>query len=106
MGRAGDAALRRLTQTRYDLALCDLKMPGLNGQQVYEQIRASYPALSERMIFITGDVINENAQRFLQQRNKACLSKPFSLAEFRTAVDRALASSSQLDGNGQRVVAC
>jgi signal transduction histidine kinase/ActR/RegA family two-component response regulator len=102
----GDAALRRLTQIRYDLALCDLKMPGLNGQQVYEQIRASYPALSERMIFITGDVINENAQRFLQQRKKVCLSKPFSLAEFRTAVDRALASRTGSDGNGQTVVAC
>src|SRR5439155_12870610 len=32
----GETALRLLSQRSYDLALCDWKMPGLNGQQVYE----------------------------------------------------------------------
>src|SRR5262249_33912727 len=50
----GESGLRRLSQTSYDLALCDWKMPGLNGQQVYERLRAVNPALAERMIFITG----------------------------------------------------
>ena len=40
------------SKTQYDLTLCDWKMPGLNGQQVYERLRAINPALSERMIFI------------------------------------------------------
>jgi signal transduction histidine kinase len=90
VARDGESALTRIAQTSYDLALCDWKMPGLNGQQVYERIRSSNPALSERMIFITGDVINERAQKFLQERKKACLSKPFSLGEFRAAINRAL----------------
>jgi CheY-like chemotaxis protein len=66
-------------------------MPGLNGQEVYERVRASNPVLSERMIFFTGDVINEKAQTFLRERKKVCLTKPFSLVEFRTAVGKALA---------------
>src|SRR5207247_4643199 len=92
VARNGEAALRRMQQTPYDLALCDWKMPGLNGQQVYERVRASNPVLAERMIFFTGDVINEKAQAFLRERKKVCLAKPFSLVEFRTAVGQALAT--------------
>jgi signal transduction histidine kinase/CheY-like chemotaxis protein len=88
----GETALQRLNQVPYDLALCDWKMPGLNGQQVYERLRASNPALSDRMIFITGDVINHKTQQFLQESNKVCLTKPFSLADFRTAIGKALAA--------------
>jgi len=92
VARDGEAALSRLGQTSYDLALCDWKMPGLNGQQIYERIRASNPALSERMIFFTGDVINEKAERFLRESRRVCLSKPFSLVEFHAAIGKALAS--------------
>jgi signal transduction histidine kinase len=91
VARDGESALNRLRQTPYDLTLCDWKMPGLNGEQVYERVRASNPALAERMIFFTGDVINEKTQAFLQERKKVCLTKPFSLSEFRTAVGQALA---------------
>jgi two-component system NtrC family sensor kinase len=93
VARDGESALRRLGQTPYDLALCDWKMPGLNGQQVYERLRVSNPGLSERMIFITGDVINDKTQKFLHDCKKVCLSKPFSLEEFRDAIGKALAVS-------------
>jgi signal transduction histidine kinase len=91
IARDGESALRNVSQRCYDLALCDWKMPGLNGEQVYERIRASNPALSERMIFITGDVINDRTRQFLQERKKLCLSKPFSLTEFRSAISKAMA---------------
>jgi signal transduction histidine kinase len=90
--RDGESALSRLGQTSYDLAICDWKMPGLNGQQIYERVRASNPALSERIIFFTGDVINEKAERFLRESRRVCLSKPFSLMEFRAAIGKALTS--------------
>jgi len=93
VARDGEAALRRLDRTPYDLALCDWRMPGLNGQQVYERLCVSNPALSRRMIFFTGDVINENAQKFLRDRQKVCLTKPFSLMDFRAAIGQALANS-------------
>jgi len=87
----GETALNRMRYGTYDLALCDWKMPGLNGEQVYERLRAVNPVMSDRMIFITGDVINTHTQKFLRERNKICLSKPFSVAEFRTAINQALA---------------
>jgi len=86
----GEAALRRLTDTRYDLALCDWKMPGLSGSEVYDRLLSSNPELCQRFVFITGDVISERVQKFLKERRKKCLLKPFSLAEFRGAVEEAL----------------
>ena len=90
VARDGESALSRLGQTSYDLALCDWKMPGLNGQQVYERARVVSPALSARMIFITGDIINERTRKFLEQQNKICLPKPFTIAEFRAAIKKVL----------------
>jgi signal transduction histidine kinase len=89
----GESGLRRLSQKDYDLALCDWKMPGLNGRQVYERLRDMKPALSKRMIFITGDVINESTRTFLEQQNKICLPKPFTLSEFRAAIRKVLANT-------------
>jgi DNA-binding response OmpR family regulator len=89
----GETGLRQLSQKNYDLALCDWKMPGLNGQQVYERVRAINPALSERFIFITGDVINEKTRKFLETQNKLCLPKPFTLVEFRAAIKKVLTTA-------------
>ncbi len=88
--RDGETALKRLSQYHYDLALCDWKMPGLTGEQVYERLNASNPDMSRRLIFITGDIVNERTQEFLKSSNKICLSKPFTLAEFRAAISRIL----------------
>ena len=81
------AALEWTASNTPDLVLTDFKMPGLNGQQIYERLRKSHPRLSERLIFITGDVINDKIQNFLRERNKVCLSKPFSIVEFRSAIE-------------------
>lgn len=82
----GEAALKRLRQKHYDLALCDWKMPGLSGQKLYERVRVEDPSTAKRFVFMTGDVINEQAEAFLKQHRRACLSKPFSVAEFRNVV--------------------
>jgi two-component system, NtrC family, sensor kinase len=93
VARDGETALRRMEQNHYDLTLCDWKMPGLSGEQVYERLNTSNPELSRRLIFITGDVVNERTQEFLKARNKICLSKPFTLSEFRAAIGRVLSAA-------------
>jgi signal transduction histidine kinase len=88
----GESGLRRLRQTHYDATLCDWKMPGLNGRQVYEQLRAINPGLCRRLIFITGDVINESMRQFLESEKRPCLAKPFTFAEFHATLKAVLAS--------------
>ncbi len=89
----GETGLRRLSQTRYDVTLCDWKMPGLSGREVFERLRSKDRASSDRMIFITGDVVSDKTRRFLEEQNRVCLPKPFSLAEFREAIAKMLAAS-------------
>jgi two-component system NtrC family sensor kinase len=84
----GETGLRHLDREKYDVTLCDWKMPGLNGQQVYERIRKKNPAQSERIIFITGDVVNEKTCKFLEDQHRVCLAKPFTFAEFRSALGK------------------
>ncbi len=81
----GETALQELRNNSYDAIFCDWKMPGLNGREVYERVRGTSPELCQRMIFVTGDVINESMQEFLQKENRPCLAKPFTLSEVRTA---------------------
>ena len=93
MAADGETGLRRLSQVRYDVTLCDWRMPGLNGQDVFERLRAKDRAQSDRIIFITGDVVNEKTRRFLEEQKRVCLPKPFTLAEFRAAIGKMLATS-------------
>jgi signal transduction histidine kinase len=86
----GESGLRRLRQNHYDATLCDWKMPGLNGRQVYEQLRATNPSLCRRLIFITGDVINESMRQFLESERRPCLAKPFTFAEFHATLKAVL----------------
>jgi signal transduction histidine kinase len=94
----GEAALREMHQHNPDIICTDLKMPGLTGRQLYDWIRTSRPAASRRVVFMTGDVINESLQLFLDQEQLVCLNKPFALPDLRLAIKKILADQSA-DGN-------
>jgi signal transduction histidine kinase len=81
--RAGDGeeGLTRLTEARYDLIVCDLKMPRIDGMQFYRAMAAATPALARRVIFVTGDVAGTDAERFLEETACRWLAKPFRLGD-------------------------
>ncbi|MFM8536010.1 MAG: ATP-binding protein [Acidimicrobiia bacterium] len=81
--RAGDGeeGLTRLTEQRYDLIVCELKMPRIDGMQFYRAMAAATPALARRVIFVTGDVAGTDAERFLEETGCRWLSKPFRLGD-------------------------
>ena len=81
--RAGDGeeGLTRLTEAHYDLIVCDLKMPRIDGMQFYRAMAAATPALARRVIFVTGDVAGTDAERFLDETGCRWLSKPFRLGD-------------------------
>ncbi|HVU17172.1 MAG TPA: ATP-binding protein [Candidatus Didemnitutus sp.] len=83
---SGDAALEWIAKNRYDVIVCDWKMPGLSGIHVYEDLQTKDPVAAGRMLFMTGDVVNDNFQDFLKKNGRSCLPKPFSIREFRSAV--------------------
>lgn len=83
---SGEKALTLLGKQKFDVIVCDWKMPGLNGIHLYEHLMEFDPDMAARMLFMTGDVINESFQEFLKKNRRTCLSKPFAIGEFRSAV--------------------
>ncbi len=77
----GEEGLTRLTEAHYDLIVCDLKMPRIDGMQFYRAMAAATPALARRVIFVTGDVAGTDAERFLEETGCRWLSKPFRLGD-------------------------
>ncbi|MCI0603801.1 ATP-binding protein [bacterium] len=86
----GDSALELAGNNFYDLVVCDWKIPGKGGQKIYEQLRQIKPQAVERFLFITGDVLSQNAEQFLRNEAKICLLKPFSVDEFRSTIEKML----------------
>jgi two-component system NtrC family sensor kinase len=86
----GEEALARLRQNTYDVVVCDLKMPRVDGMTLYRAIAATTPALARRVIFVTGDVAGTDAERFLEDSGCRWLAKPFRLADLLRAVRETL----------------
>jgi len=87
----GEEALARVRRNTYDVVICDLKMPRVDGISLYRAIAAATPALARRVIFVTGDVAGADAERFLVESGCRWLAKPFRLADLLRSVREALA---------------
>jgi DNA-binding response OmpR family regulator len=66
---------------RYDVVMCDLRMPHLSGVELYRQLLASRPDLVRRLLFSTGDVVSSDAAEFLAESGRPVIEKPFELAK-------------------------
>jgi DNA-binding NtrC family response regulator len=88
----GRLALRKLQQQPFDVVISDLRMPGMSGQELFEQMKELNAALTGRIIFTTGDTASPDTQGFLQRSGSPCLQKPFDLNEVRRLVHEVLAS--------------
>ena len=82
----GQEAITRVRTKTYDAIVCDLNMPQVDGMTLYRAIASDAPALSRRIIFVTGDVTDTDAERFLEGTGCRWLAKPFRLAELLRAV--------------------
>ena len=87
----GEEALARVRHNTYDLVICDLKMPRVDGMMLYRAIAATTPALARRVIFVTGDVAGPETARFLEESGCRWLAKPFRLGDLLRSVREALA---------------
>ncbi len=90
-------ALDLVRKRKYDLIISDIKMPGINGMELYKEVKKLDKALSRRMIFITGAIIDDDIQDFIHIYGATCVGKPFNIAEIIKTVDSILASQNSCD---------
>jgi PAS domain S-box-containing protein len=72
----------------FDIMICDLKMPGVSGMEVYSTLASERPELLNRLIFATGDVASPDAAAFLLETRCPVLEKPYELSVLAETVDR------------------
>ncbi len=75
----GGEALQLLQKNRYDAIVSDIRMPGVDGPQLYERSVAMDPSYKNRFLFMSGDLVRDSTQGFVQSLNCPCLAKPFAL---------------------------
>jgi len=86
----GEEALAKIEIQPFDLVVCDLKMPRLDGKAFYARLADTAPALQKRVIFVTGDVAGTDAEEFLEESGCPWLAKPFRLGDLLRAVREGL----------------
>ena len=95
VGTAGNGrhALSQLQERPYDVIVCDLHMPDLDGPAFYAILARQYPTLRQRIIFLTGDTGGAASRTFLTQCGRPWLPKPCPIATIRRAIQRVLQAS-------------
>ena len=80
---SGIDALRLLETGSYLGIVSDMRTPGgVDGGQVHEWLSRHRPDLASRIIFITGDIANEETVATLRETGAPCVEKPFRVQQF------------------------
>jgi FixJ family two-component response regulator len=68
---------------------------GINGADVHAWILQHRPELASRIIFITGDIANEETVETLRKTGAPCVEKPFRVQQFITVVENTLGKTGE-----------
>jgi len=88
---SGVDALRLLETGSYLGVVSDMRTPGgVDGGQIHAWIARHRPELAARLVFITGDIANEETVATLRQTGAPCVEKPFRVQQFIDVVSRTI----------------
>jgi CheY-like chemotaxis protein len=89
----GVQALKIVMHTEVDVILCDLTMPQLEGDMFFITVERVRPHLSNRFVFVTGNVGNPKYESFLSKQSCPVLYKPIAIDRLLGSVATVLAQS-------------
>ena len=84
------SALQQVEHESYDLLVCDLKMPGVDGQRFYRTMLERHHPMQGKVLFVTGDIVAPRSQEFLARHHLPHVAKPFRMEELLHAVQELL----------------
>ena len=88
---SGAEALRLLEAGDFHGVVSDMRTPGgVDGAQVYAWIATHRPELASRLVFITGDIANEETAATLRRTGAPCVEKPFRVHDFISVVEQTM----------------
>jgi DNA-binding NtrC family response regulator len=94
--KSGAQALRILASSSFLGVVSDMRTPGgINGADVHAWIVEHRPELASRIVFITGDIANEETVETLRRTGAPCVEKPFRVQQFITVVENTLGKTGE-----------
>ncbi len=73
-------ALELMAKQRFDAVICDLMMPGMSGVDLYDVVKAAFPGMEHRIVFMTGGTLMPQSEALLSKLSRPLLEKPFDIA--------------------------
>lgn len=87
--QSGAEGVRLLESGEFLGVVSDMRTPGgLDGADVHEWISQHRPELASRLVFITGDIANEETVATLRKTGAPCVEKPFRVQQFISVVEK------------------
>lgn len=83
---SGLGAMEAMKREPFDLCVCDLRMPEVDGIDLYHWVCREMPEHRDDFIFITGDTFGPAAQSFLESARQKYLCKPFTVQQIESLV--------------------
>jgi len=87
---SAEEALAHLAKNTYDVVLCDFNLPGLNGEQLFNQLRAQSNNSPPRFVFMTGDMLEPDVVAAFEEKGAHLMQKPFHVAALATFLSELL----------------
>jgi len=87
----GKEALSKLASRNFDLMICDIHMPEMNGEELFKHIQENALLPPQRIIFLTGDKHGQ-VKKFLDASGCYYLFKPIQFMDFSSHVQAVLSN--------------
>jgi CheY-like chemotaxis protein len=89
--QSGAEGLELLRSGNFLGVVSDMRTPGgVNGADVYAWLMQHRPELASRIVFITGDIANEDTAATLRKTGAPCVEKPFRVQQFIAVVEQTM----------------
>lgn len=93
----GDEAWKSITTNSVDLLITDLRMPGMNGQELLKKVISNYPTMP--VVILTGHGTIESAVEAMRNGAVDFLTKPLNLDRLFLLIRRAFSNLDLYDQN-------
>jgi CheY-like chemotaxis protein len=88
---SGAEGLRLLEAGNFLGVVSDMRTPGgVDGADVHAWLSQYRPELASRLVFITGDIANEETAATLRKTGAPCVEKPFRVQQFISVVENTM----------------
>ena len=83
--------LDRLGRRRFAAIFCDVRMPGMDGIELYRRVAALDAEQAARFVFVTGDMLSGETSQRIGEAGCPVVEKPFEPGQLRRLAEALLA---------------